>query len=240
MGEDGSRLRHVSPSQVRHSQKFAEIITEIEAIFKEAQHKKGRPQFSALQEKAQKPRRALGLFEQLSYDPGRPGTENRWLVVDFIGMRDSWEGFTQALSPSHPLTVQPDNLRLGDRSEQALQLLQQKLQPCLLADQLQREVSQLVEKTGPVMQEFVTRWSSIQDARKPVRGIESVAARLRRLISDLDVRMHDLADTDLPDAALLIPDDTAAIRSNRQNFCRWTKSLALQAAQLPWPRTCRR
>ena len=115
-----------------------------------------------------------------------------------------------------------------------MQLLKQKLQPCLRADKLQREISQLVEKTDPAMQEFVTRWSSIQTGQKPIQSIEPAAARLRRLISDLDAKMRELADSDLPDPAILVEDDTEAIRSNRQNFSRWTKSLALQAAQLPW------
>ena len=233
-GEDGSRLRHVSPRQVRLSKKFADVLAEIETVLKQSQQKKQRPKLSALQVKARSLDEALGLFQQLSYDPGRTDNANPWLESDLVGMLKSWEGFTQALSPRHPLTVRPENLRLDERNEQAMQLLKQKLQPCLRAGQLQREISQLVEKTGPVMQEIVARWTAIEAGREPIQGIESVAVRLRRLISELDAKMHELADLDLPDPAILKEDDTDAIRSNRLNFFRWTKSLALQAAQLPW------
>ncbi len=131
LGEDGSRLRHVSPRQVRLSRKFADTLAEIETILRQSQQKKRRPVLSPLQEKARNLDEALGLFQQLSYDPGRKGAANPWLETDFVGMQKSWEGFTQALSPAHPLTVQTDNLRVNDRSEQAMQLLKQKLQPCL-------------------------------------------------------------------------------------------------------------
>ncbi len=234
VGEDGSRLKYVSPRQVRLSRKFADILAEIETILKQAQQKQRRPELTALQEKARGLDEALGLFQQLSYDPGRAGDANPWLESDFIGMLKSWEGFTQALSPSHPLTVQAANLRLGERNEQAVQLLKQQLQPCLRADRLQREISQLAEKTDPVMQEFVARWTSIATGKEPVQGAESAALKLRSVTFELNLKMRELVDTDLPDAAVLKEDDTEAIRSNRLNFSRWTKSLALQAAQLPW------
>ena len=117
------------------------------------------------------------------------------------------------------MAVKPENLRLtGD--EHVMQLLKQKLQPCLRADQLQREISQLAEKTDPVMREFVARWSSIEMDQESVRSIEPVAASLRRLISAMDAKMRELAKTDLPDRAMLLEDDTDAILSYRQRFLR--------------------
>ena len=89
MGEDGRRLKYVSPNQVR-SKKFVGILAEIERIQEEAQQKKRRPGLSALQEKARNLEEALGLFIQLSYDPGRPGKGNPWLENDFAGMQKSW------------------------------------------------------------------------------------------------------------------------------------------------------
>jgi len=250
-GEDGSLLRYVSPKQVRLSKKFVVIRDEIERIVDEAQQKKQKPKFSELQEKVKDKVRkldeALGVFLQLSYDPGRPDTANPWLasefiagrvnpwlVRDFVGMQTSWGRFKQALSQRPALTVQAENLRLAEGNEQAMQLLKQKLQPCLRADALMRDLFPLAEKTDHAMQEFVNQWSSIQSGEKPVRSIEPVAANLRRLTSDLDATMHELAKTELPDPTVLIQDDTETIRSNRQNFSRWTKSFALQAAKIPW------
>jgi len=234
LGEDGSRLTHVSPRQVRLSKKFVAILTEIEKLQEEAQQKKRRPELSAVQDKARNLDEALGLFIQLSYDPGRLGKANPWLETDFVGLQKSWERFTQALAQRPALTVQAENLRSAEGNEQAMQLLKQKLQPCLQAEQLQREVFQLAEKTDQAMRAFVTDWTSIQTGQKPIQNIEHVAATLRRLTADLDAEIRELADSDLPDPVILVEDDTEVIRTNRQILSRWTKDLALQAAQLPW------
>ncbi len=234
LGEDGSRLRHVSPRQVRLSKKFVAVLTEIEKMQEEAQQKKRKPELSAVQENARSLDEALGLFIQLSYDPGRTGKNNPWLESDFAGMQKSWERFTRALSQRPMLTVQADNLRMSDEDEKAMQLLKQKLQPCLQAEQQQAEMFQIAEKTDQAMRDFVTAWTSIQTARKPIQNIERQAAALRRLTAGLDAKMRELADSDLPDPAILIEDNTDVIRGNRQILARWTKDLALQAAQLPW------
>ena len=107
-------------------------------------------------------------------------------------------------------------------------------QACLQAEKSQRELRQLVEKTDPAMREVVARWSSMETGKKPLQSIEPAAIRLRGLISDLDAKMHELVESDLPDPPILAENDADAIRSYRQNFYRWTKSLALQTAQLPW------
>ncbi len=232
LGEDGSRLKHVSPNQVR-SKKFVALLAEIEKVQEEAQKKKRRPELSALQAKARDLDESLGLFIQLSYDPGRPGIANPWLENDFVGMQKSWERFTQALSQHPALAVQAKNLRLAEGNEQSMRLLKQKLQPCLRADKLQQELFQLAEKTDQAMQEFVTQWSSIQTDQKPTKSIEYVAARLRGLMSDLDARTRELAESELPDPEILVDDNTEEIRSNRLVLSRWTRDLALQAAQIP-------
>ncbi|MEI8375705.1 MAG: cytochrome c biogenesis protein CcsA [Planctomycetota bacterium] len=231
LGEDGSRLKHVSPNQVR-SKKFVAILAEIEKVQEEAKKKKRRPELSALQAKVRDLDEALGLFIQLSYDPGRPGT-NPWLESDFVGMQKSWERFTQFLSQHPVLAVQAKNLRLAEGNEQAMRLLKQKLRPCLRADKLQQELFQLAEKTDQAMQEFVTQWSSIQTDQKPTKSIEHVAARLRGLMSDLDAKTRELAESELPDPEILVEDNTEEIRSNRLVLYRWTRDLALQAAQIP-------
>src|SRR5208282_4248953 len=51
LGEDGSRLKHVSPRQVQHAKKLAAIMAEIETVLGEAQKKKRKPELSSLQEK---------------------------------------------------------------------------------------------------------------------------------------------------------------------------------------------
>jgi len=232
LGEDGSRLKHVSPNQVR-SKKFVALLAEIEKVQEEAQKKKQRAELSALQTKARDLDESLGLFIQLSYDPGRPGNANPWLESDFVGMQKSWERFTQALSQHPALAVQAKNLRLADGNEQNMRLLKQKLQPCLRADKLQQELFQLAEKTDQAMREFVTQWSSIQTDQKTAKSIEHVAVRLRQLMSDLDARTRDLVESDLPDPEILVEDNTEEIRSNRLVLSRWTRDLALQAAQIP-------
>ena len=148
-------------------------------------------------------------------------------------MQESWTRFYQALSQHPGLTVQAENLRVSEDNEQAMQLLKQKLQPCLRADKLLRELFPLAEKTDQAMQQFAAQWRSIHSGEKSVRSIEPVAANLRRLTFDLDATMSELAESELPDPAVLIQDDTETIRSNRQNVSRWTKSFALQAAKLP-------
>ncbi|MGO9113371.1 MAG: cytochrome c biogenesis protein CcsA [Thermoguttaceae bacterium] len=234
LGEDGSRLKHVSPRQIRLSKKLVAVLTETEKVLEEAQQKKRRPELSSVQETARNLDEALGLFIQLSYDPGRRGKSNPWLESDFVGMQKSWERFTQALAQRPALTVQAENLRSAEENEQAMQLLKQKLQPCLRAEELQREVFQLAEKTDQAMRGFVTDWSSIQTGQKPIQDIEHVAATLRRLTADLDAKMRELAESELPDPVILVEDDTEVIRTNRQILSRWTRDLALQAAQLPW------
>ena len=152
----------------------------------------------------------------------------RWLESDFIGMMKSWQRFAQAWSPRYPVAVKPESLRSPDGNERAKQKLVDR------ADDLQGEISQLVEKINPVMGDFVAQWSSIPMGQGPIRNIEPAAVRLRQLISEVDAKMRELAKMGLPDPAILVEDDSDAILSNRQNFLRWTKSLALQAAQLPW------
>jgi ABC-type transport system involved in cytochrome c biogenesis permease subunit len=219
-GEDGSRLKFVSPAQVRRSQKFSEIMAEIEAVYKEAQHKNRRPVFSALQEKARNLEEARQLFSQLGYDPGRPGTANPWLLSDFVGMRDSWDRLVESLGQEDPgLLERPANLRSAGNNE---------------GEKLQRELYQLAERTDRAMREFVAQWGPIETGKKVIQSIEPVGARLRQLTFELDAKMRDLAALELPDPANLVDDDREAIRSNRQNFVRWTRGLALQAAQLPW------
>ena len=102
LGEDGSRLKHVSPRQVRLSKKFAKILAEIETILEAKPSRRSEDRNSRPCKK--RPRNldeALELFLQLSYDPGRPGKANPWLESDFVGMQKSWERFAQALS-QHP------------------------------------------------------------------------------------------------------------------------------------------
>jgi ABC-type transport system involved in cytochrome c biogenesis permease subunit len=115
-----------------------------------------------------------------------------------------------------------------------MQRLGRKLKPCLQAEQLERELFQLAEKTDQAMQEFVAQWSPIETGQKPMQSIEPAAAALRRLTAGLNAKMRELAESDLPDPAILVEDDSETIRSNRLNFYRWTKGFALQAAQLPW------
>jgi ABC-type transport system involved in cytochrome c biogenesis permease subunit len=250
--EDGSRLRYVSPRQVRLARKkFIAFLTEIERVVEDAQKKKQSPRLSPMQAKLKEPLKklddALGLYLQLSYDPGREGKSNPWqetefplgkanpwLESDFVGMQGSWERFAQALSQHPPLTVQADNLRSVEGDPQSRQLLKEKLQPCLRAEKLERELYQLADNTNQAMQGFVRQWTSVINGEKPVRSIEPTAANLRQLTSRLDATMRELADSELPDAAILSEDNTETIRAYRQVFSRWTKSFALQTAQLPW------
>jgi ABC-type transport system involved in cytochrome c biogenesis permease subunit len=236
-GEDGSRLRYVSPRQIRMSKKFSALITEMEKIQDEAQQKKEKPKFSALQEKVKakvvKLSEAIGLFFQLSYDPGRPGKAspwlqsdfreaNPWLMSDFAALENSWGRFAKDLAQHPALTVQANNLRQAADDEQARQKLQQDL------------FFQRAQDADEAMQSFVTQWRSVQSGDKAVRSVEPVAAEVRRLIAALDATMHELAKSELPDPSLLIEDENDTIRDNRQILLRWTKSLSLKAAQLPW------
>ena len=110
-GEDGRRLKYVSPRQIRHCQKFEQITTEIDAILLDAQRKQKRPELSALQEKVKTLAEAFELFLQLSYDPGRPGSFNRSLENEFVRMRDSWDQFVETLTQHPELTEPQENLR---------------------------------------------------------------------------------------------------------------------------------
>ena len=233
-GEDGSRLKHVSPRQVRRSEKFDTLAAEVDKIVDEAEEKQQTPELSPLQESVRKLDVARELFRELSYDPGRAGEANRSVVRDFIGIQQLWDGFARDLSRRPSLTVQAENFRLPEGDRQASQRFKEKLEPCVRAVVLEREFFQLAEKTETAMQEFVAQWGPVETGRKPVRSVESAAARLRRLSSDLDAKMRELAALDLPDPAFLVEDNRDEIRSNRQIFSRWTSDLALQAAQLPW------
>ena len=101
-GEDGSRLKYVSPRQVRLSQKFAKVLGDIEKVLDEAQQKKRKPVLSPLQDSARRLDEALELFLQLGYDPNRAGKANPWVASDFAGMQKSWVRCAQALRSTRP------------------------------------------------------------------------------------------------------------------------------------------
>ena len=233
-GEDGSRLKYVSPRQVRLSQKFAKVLGDIEKVLDEAQQKKRKPVLSPLQDSARRLDEALELFLQLGYDPNRAGKANPWVASDFAGMQKSWVRCAQALSQHPPLTVQAENLRVPEDNQQSAQQLRRKLDGCLRAAMLERQFYQLADKTDTAMQDFITQWGPVENGRKPVSSVESAAAKVRRLTADLDAKMRELAGQDLPDPALLVEDNREDVRGYRQIFSRWTRDLALQTAQLPW------
>ena len=223
LGEDGSRLRYVSPRQVRLSKKFDEIGREIEALLVQAQKKQKRPEFTSLQEKVKSLDEALELFLQLSYDPARPGRsedENRWLAIDFVRMRNSWDRFVEILAAaSLRCTESPQNLRAGEGNGQPPKLL--------------RDLFQLADTTDQAMREFATQWGSVQDRQESrSRASNPQPPRCGKLMVQLDATMRELAESELPDPASLIKDDTETIQADRQNLSRRTMNLALQAAQV--------
>ena len=221
LGEDGSRLRYVSPRQVRLSKKFDEIGREVEALLVQAQKTQKRPEFTYLQEKVKSLDEALELFLQLSYDPARPGRsedENRWLAIDFVRMRNSWDRFVEILAQQAALTESPQNLRAGEGNGQPPKLL--------------RDLFQLADTTDQAMREFATQWGPVQEGKVSIQSIEPAAAKVRKLMVQLDATMRKLAESKLPDPTSLIKDDTATIQADRQNLCRRTMNLALQAAQV--------
>ena len=69
-GEDGSRLKHVSPRQVRLSKKFGDVLTEIERILDEAQRTKRRTGTFTPTKQGQKPRRGPGVVPPIELQSG--------------------------------------------------------------------------------------------------------------------------------------------------------------------------
>ena len=233
-GEDGSRLRYVSPRQVRLSKKFETSVAEVEKLLDEAREKQRAADLSPLQESVWKLAEARELFRELSYGPSRAGEVNHSVVSDFIGVHQLWQGFAQDLSQRPSMTVQAENLRLPEGDRQSAQLLKEEMAACVRAAVLEQEFFQLANTTDAAMREFVTQWEPVETGKKPVRSVEAAAARVRRLTSDLDAKMRELAAVDLPDAEFLLENNRDEILSNRQVFSRWTSDIALQAAQLPW------
>jgi ABC-type transport system involved in cytochrome c biogenesis permease subunit len=219
-GEDGSRLKYVSPRQVRASKKFREIMDEIRAMQMEAQQKQRRPEFSALKDKARALYDAAEMFTQLSYDPARPNSANPWLENDFVGMQKSWDGFVEALSQHPSLTVTQENMRSGKENQQA--------------QSLEKEFLELAGTTNQAMQGFVEQWEPVASRKKPVKSLEGIVAKLRTATSKMEIKLRELSKTGLPDPANLVKDNSEEIQSNRKKLCHQAKMLVLQATQLHW------
>ena len=74
LGEDGSRLKHVSPRQLRLSQKkFDKILAESEVVRKQAQRQDREPPFSALQKHVRNLARAHGTVRPVELRPRADG-----------------------------------------------------------------------------------------------------------------------------------------------------------------------
>ena len=156
LGEDGSRLRYVSPRQVRLSKKFARSWRRSKP-FEQAQQKKQRPDILASAGKGQKSRRGTGVVSPVELRPcPRRATPIRWLENDFVGMQKSWDDSCEALSQHPRLTVQR-RICVGSARRRP------RLPP---AENLLRELFQLADKTDPAMREFVTQWGPVQNGQE--------------------------------------------------------------------------
>jgi ABC-type transport system involved in cytochrome c biogenesis permease subunit len=222
LGEDNSRLKFVSPRQVRLSKKFAQIVGEVEELMRKAQRTQKKPEFSPIQEKARTVMEELSYFLMVTYDPGRADKINHGsgLLDDFERLQNSYGQFAGALSDHIELAEPRDNLRRGKGGEQA--------------SALQEDLSQRSIQIARELREFEAAWGPVLAGAKPVKSLEPVAGRLRRLAVDLDAKMREVADLELPDPDGLVVDDRETIRANREQLVHRTRNLASQAAQIQW------
>jgi hypothetical protein len=218
---DGNPLTHVSPKQIRLARKFARINQDIEVKLEQAQKTKKKPEFTAIEEKVRSLDEDRQLFLQFGYDPGLEKTSDPWwLMNDFVNLRKSWDKFVESLTQNSSLGEPPDNLRVPEANEHA--------------QNSQRELFQVAERTEQAIRELTTQMGTVQSGAKPIRSLEPAVLALRELTSELDAKMQALAASELPDRTNLIVDNTESIESSRQSFSRWTRSMAMQAAQIPW------
>ena len=127
-GEDGSRLTHVSPRQLRSAEKFRAILMEIGRLQDAARPTGKPPKYNALQAEANELYQALAQFDHLSYVPGG-GDGRRWLEGDVSSMWESWAKFRQDLPQLPVFEPQPKMLGLVQRTDLAMMKLADAYRP---------------------------------------------------------------------------------------------------------------
>ena len=129
LGEDGSRLKYVSPRQVRLSKKFAESWPRSKGFWRRPSRRSKDRNSRPLQDKARNLDEALGLFHPVELRP-RPPRQRQSLAGE------RFRRHAEIVGAIHPSPVAASCLDgasgeppLGRRQRAGEQLLKQKLQP---------------------------------------------------------------------------------------------------------------
>ena len=96
-GEDGSRLKFVSPRQVEESRPFAEQWFAVAGKLRQAQRRGRKPELTALDQKTRDLYDALTTFRRLTYDLSRSGDGRSWSRDEVLGLDEDWSGLEKSL-----------------------------------------------------------------------------------------------------------------------------------------------
>ncbi len=92
-GADGARLGHVSPYELQKfyaSREYAEFVAEVERMRKEDPDKEFPPEKKVLTEELLRLQAEYGNFQELSYNPQRPGVERGLFEARFVEVLRMW------------------------------------------------------------------------------------------------------------------------------------------------------
>ena len=166
-GEDGSRLKFVSPRQVEDSSKFAEQWIAVIGKLRQAQQRNRKAELTALDQKVKDLNDALTTFERLTYDPSRTGDGRRWSRDEVLGLDEEWSGLERNLLRQ--------SFGLDDTSDSR----------CGAA------------ATGLAMRQLNAAWAETEaSSRDPVKNSEPLAAAMRRSSAKLAELLAERAKQD--------------------------------------------
>ncbi len=189
LGEDGSRLRYVSPRQVEESSGFAEQRLAVMGKLRQAQQRNRKPDLTALDQRIRDLHDALTTFRRLTYDPSRVGEGRSWSRDEVLGLDEDWSGVEKSLlRPSFALEKKPD-------------------------------LATAVATTSLAMRRLKAAWTETDaSAQEPVKDSEPLAGTMRRSAARLAARLAERAkqptESDSPhDANLAFQADRVAKRT---------------------------
>ena len=170
-GEDGGRLKYVSPRQVETSTKFAEQWVAVIGKLRQAQQRNRKPELTALDQKVKELNDALTTFERLTYDPSRVGDSHGWIGdgrswsrEEVLGLDEDWNGLQKA--------ILRQNFTRDKKSELAA----------------------AAAAAGLAMRKLTAAWAQTETARpEPVKNSEPLAAAARQTSETLAACLADRA-----------------------------------------------
>ena len=164
LGEDGSRLKFVSPRQVEDSRMFAEQWLAMIGKVRQAQQRSRKPELTVLDQKVKDLYDALTTFKRLTYDPSRTGDGRNWSREEVLGLDEDWSGLEKNI-----------------------------LRPGFALDK-KSDLAAAAPATGLAMRQLKAAWTQNEaSAQDPVKNSEPLAAAMRQSSAKLAACLADRA-----------------------------------------------